>query len=256
MGEFAKKRVRLSDLGSRVSKLVCHCDVTDPMSGFFVVDSHFFRASVPHLTGAGFKLLVDILASSPTPPRVAEVPYRFRNRLAGESKLDVNVELEYLFLIVDKMVGRYLPARFVVFVAVGSLGLLIHLSILGIFHFFNAAAFSTGQMVATLSAMMFNFFLNNLVTFRDRRLKGIALLRGIVVFYAACSMGVLINLSFAHRLFSVGLPWYLAGISGVAITSFWNYGVNTIVTWRRTRGSYGPAPAAAPAVELATTNAA
>ena len=171
MGEFAKKRVRLSDLGSRVSKLVCHCDVTDPMSGFFVVDSRFFRASVPHLTGAGFKLLVDILASSPTPPRVAEVPYRFRNRLAGESKLDVNVELEYLFLIVDKMVGRYLPARFVVFVAVGSLGLLIHLSILGIFHLFDAAAFSTGQVVATLSAMMFNFFLNNLVTFRELRCK-------------------------------------------------------------------------------------
>ena len=116
----------------------------------------------------------------------------------------MNVELEYLFLIVDKMVGRYLPARFVVFVAVGSLGLLIHLSILGIFHLFDAAAFSTGQMVATLSAMMFNFFLNNLVTFRDRRLKGIALLRGIVVFYAACSMGVLINLSFAHRLFVCG----------------------------------------------------
>jgi dolichol-phosphate mannosyltransferase len=256
MGEFAKKRVRLSDLGSRVSKLVCHCDVTDPMSGFFVVDSRFFRASVPHLTGAGFKLLVDILASSPTPPRVAEVPYRFRNRLAGESKLDVNVELEYLFLIVDKMVGRYLPARFVVFVAVGSLGLLIHLSILGIFHLFDAAAFSTGQMVATLSAMMFNFFLNNLVTFRDRRLKGIALLRGIVVFYAACSMGVLINLSFAHRLFSAGLPWYLAGISGVAVTSFWNYGVNTIVTWRRTRGFYGSAPAAEPAAKLPATNAA
>jgi dolichol-phosphate mannosyltransferase len=173
MGEFAKKRVRLSDLGSRVSKLVCHCDVTDPMSGFFLVDSEFFRASVPRLTGAGFKLLVDILASSPARPRVAEVPYRFRNRLAGESKLDVNVELEYLFLIVDKIVGRYLPARFVVFVGVGSLGLLIHLSILGIFHLFDAAAFALGQVVATLTAMMFNFFLNNVVTFRDRRLKGI-----------------------------------------------------------------------------------
>ncbi len=190
MGEFAEKRVRLSDLGSRVSKLVCHCDVTDPMSGFFVVDSEFFRASVPRLTGAGFKLLVDILASSPTPPRVAEVPYRFRNRLAGESKLDVNVELEYLFLIVDKIVGRYLPTRFVFFVAVGSLGLLIHLSVLGIFHLFDAAAFSLGQVVATLSAMMFNFFLNNLVTFRDRRLKGMALLRGMVIFCAACSIGV------------------------------------------------------------------
>ena len=256
MGEFAEKRVRLSDLGSRVSKLVCHCDVTDPMSGFFVVGSEFFRASVPRLTGAGFKLLVDILASSPTRPRLGEVPYRFRNRLAGESKLDVNVELEYLFLIVDKIVGRYLPARFVVFVGVGSLGLLIHLSILGIFHLFDAPAFALGQVVATLSAMMFNFFLNNLVTFRDRRLKGLALLRGMVIFYAACSMGVLINLSFAHRLYAAGLPWYLAGLSGVTISSFWNYGVNTIVTWRRARGFYESASAAEPAVELVTPNAA
>jgi dolichol-phosphate mannosyltransferase len=241
MGEFARKRVRLSDLGSRVSRLVCHCDVTDPMSGFFIVDSRFFRASAPRLTGTGFKLLVDILASSPRPPRIAEVPYRFRNRLAGESKLDVNVELEYLFLIVDKLVGRYLPTRFVLFLGVGSLGLLIHLSILGMFHTLAPAAFAFGQVVATLSAMMFNFFLNNLVTFRDRRLKGMALLRGLFVFYSACTLGVLINLSFADRLFAVGLPWYFAGICGVAITSVWNYGVNTIVTWRRTRESTGEA---------------
>ena len=256
MGEFAKKRVRLSDIGSRVSKLVCHCDVTDPMSGFFIVDSEFFRASVPRLTGAGFKLLVDILASSPTPPRAAEVPYRFRNRLAGESKLDVNVELEYLFLIVDKIVGRYIPTRFLFFVGVGSLGLLVHLSILSTFHLFDAAAFSLGQVVATLSAMMFNFFLNNLITFRDRRLKGVALLRGIVIFCTACSIGVLINLSFAQRLLSAGLPWYFAGLSGLAISSFWNYGVNAIVTWRRTREFYESAPAAVAAAKLTTRNAA
>jgi dolichol-phosphate mannosyltransferase len=256
MGEFTEKRVRLSDLGSRVSKLVCHCDVTDPMSGFFVVDSRFFRASVPRLTGAGFKLLVDILASSPTPPRAAEVPYRFRNRLTGESKLDVNVELEYLFLIVDKIVGRYVPTRFVFFVGVGSLGLLVHLAILSTFHLFDAAAFSLGQVTATLSAMMFNFFLNNLVTFRDRRLRGVALLRGIVIFCIACSVGVLINLSFAQRLLSAGLPWYFAGLSGLAISSFWNYGVNAIVTWRRSREFYEAAPAAATAAKLATRNAA
>jgi dolichol-phosphate mannosyltransferase len=243
MGDFAKERVRLSDLGSRVSKLVCNCNVTDPMSGFFIVDSQFFRASVSRLTGAGFKILVDILASSPTPPRIAEVPYRFRNRVAGESKLDVNVELEYLFLIIDKFVGRFLPTRFVLFVCVGSVGFLIHLSTLGIFHLFNAAAFASGQVVATLSAMMFNFFLNNVVTFRDRRLKGNALLRGLLIFYSACTLGVLINLSFADRLLAAGLPWYLAGLSGLAISSVWNYGVNTIVTWRRIRESNKPAPA-------------
>jgi dolichol-phosphate mannosyltransferase len=242
MGEFAQKRVRLSDLGSRVSRLVCNCEVTDPMSGFFVVDSNFFRTAVPRLTGTGFKLLVDILASSPNAPRIAEVPYRFRKRLTGESKLDVNVELEYLFLILDKMVGRYLPTRFVLFVAVGSLGLLIHLSILGLFHFLDKAAFSQGQVVATLSAMMFNFFLNNVVTFRDRRLKGWALAQGLATFSAACTLGLLINLSFADRLLAAGLPWYVAGLSGVAISSFWNYGVNTIVTWRRNRERYCIAP--------------
>ena len=253
MGEFAKERVRLSDLGSRVSRLVCNCDVTDPMSGFFVVDSQFFRAAVPRLTGTGFKLLVDILASSPHPPRIAEVPYRFRKRLTGESKLDVNVELEYLFLILDKMVGRYLPTRFVLFVAVGSLGLLIHLSILGLFHFFDTAAFSQGQIVATLGAMMFNFFLNNAVTFRDRRLKGSALVRGLATFFAACTLGVLINLSFADRLLAAGLPWYLAGLSGVAISSFWNYGVNTIVTWRRNRERYCLSPDLVPETAIPAT---
>jgi len=51
----------------------------------------------------------------------------------------------------------------------------------------------------------------------------------------------LINLSFADRLLAAGLPWYLAGLSGLAISSVWNYGVNTIVTWRRTRESNSPA---------------
>jgi dolichol-phosphate mannosyltransferase len=251
MGEFARERVRLSNLGLRVSKLVCNCDVTDPMSGFFVVNSRFFRILAPHLTGAGFKLLVDILASSPTPPRIGEVPYRFRKRVAGESKLDVNVELEYLFLIIDKMVGAYLPTRFVLFVGVGSLGLLLHLAILGAFHLFSSAAFSVGQVVATLCAMMFNYFVNNLVTFRDRRLKGMALLRGLAMFYAFCTLGVLINLSFADRLFAAGLPWYVAGLSGVAISSIWNYGVNAVVTWRRNQEPYQTAAAAADAIHPA-----
>jgi dolichol-phosphate mannosyltransferase len=251
MGEFAKERVRLSDLGSRVSKLVCHCDVTDPMSGFFVVDSRFFRQSVAHLTGTGFKILVDILASSPTPAKIAEVPYRFRNRVNGESKLDANVGLEYLYLIVDKIVGRYVPTRFVLFLCVGFLGLLLHLSILGIFHLVNAAEFSLGQVTATLVAMMFNFSLNNVVTFRDRRLKGMKLVQGLLVFYAACTVGLLINLGFADRLLSAGLPWYVAGVCGLAISSVWNYGVNTIVTWRRTikSASHRARPAVWGAVE-------
>jgi dolichol-phosphate mannosyltransferase len=83
--------------------------------------------------------------------------------------------------------------------------------------------------------MTFNFLLNNIVTFRDRRLKGWRMLTGLLTFYVACSLGALINVSFAQNLLRAGFPWYLAGLSGIAISSVWNYGVNTVLTWRRER---------------------
>lgn len=235
MGEFSRGRVWLSNLGNRVSRLVCHCDISDAMSGFFVIDRHFFQEIVHRLTGSGFKILVDILASSRRPVRVAEVPYRFRNRARGESKLDVNVELEYLFLLIDKMIGNYVPTRFVLFVLVGSLGMMIHLSTLALLYAVAKESFIVAQTAATVAAMTFNFLLNNIVTFRDRRLRGWRLLTGLLTFYGACSLGALMNVSFAEFLHRQAIPWYVAGVSGTAISSVWNYGVNTILTWRRSR---------------------
>ncbi len=235
MGDFAKERVRLSDMGTKVSRIVCRCDVSDPMSGFFIVNAEFFRRLVPKLTGTGFKILVDILASSPVTPRVGEVPFRFRTRQVGESKLDVNVELEYLFLIVDKLIGRWVPTRFVLFTVVGCFGLLVHIAILAPIYLHHRHHFPQAQLIATLGAMLFNFLVNNVVTFRDRRLKGSRLLIGFVKFLIACSFGAAINIAFATMLMNRGIPWYLAGLTGIAISSVWNYGVNAVLTWRRVR---------------------
>jgi dolichol-phosphate mannosyltransferase len=235
MGEFAKERVKLSEMGSKISKLVCRCDVSDPMSGFFAVEARFFRALVPSLTGSGFKILVDILASSPTPPRVGEVPYRFRTRQLGESKLDVNVQLEYIFLVIDKLVGKWMPTRFALFLLVGALGVLIHLAVLAPLYLNHRHHFPQAQLIATAAAMTFNFLLNNAVTFRDRRLKGWRMLAGLLTFYAACSLGAVVNVAFANLLVGQGVPWYLSGVAGTAISSVWNYGVNTVITWRRSR---------------------
>jgi len=235
MGEFARKRVWLSDLGTRISKLVCRCDVSDAMSGFFLVDRAYFQQVVPRLTGAGFKILVDLLSSSPSSPRLREVPYRFRNRQQGESKLDINVELEYLYLLVDKLIGRWVPTRFVIYVLVGSLGLMVHLGVLALLYYRGHADFTISQVTATFTAMTFNFLLNNVVTFRDRRLRGWRIVTGLLTFYLACSLGALMNVSLAKFLLGSHVAWYLAGILGMATSSVWNYGVNTILTWRRNR---------------------
>jgi dolichol-phosphate mannosyltransferase len=77
MGEFSGRRARLSSFGARISRWVCRCDISDPMSGFFMVKRSFFESIAPRLTGTGFKLLVDLLASSPAPVRVGEVPSIF-----------------------------------------------------------------------------------------------------------------------------------------------------------------------------------
>jgi dolichol-phosphate mannosyltransferase len=237
MGEFARERVWLSNFGTRISKLVCRCEVTDAMSGFFLVDRAYFQKVVPRLTGAGFKILVDLLSSSPSSPRIGEVPYHFRNRQRGESKLDLNVQLEYLYLLVDKVIGKWVPTRFVIYVLVGTLGLLVHLGALALLYYRGHVNFTLSQVAATFVAMTFNFLLNNVVTFRDRRLRGWRVVTGLLTFYLACSLGAVMNVSLAKFLLDSHVVWYLAGILGMATSSVWNYGVNTIFTWRRSRSN-------------------
>ena len=235
MGEFSPRRIWLSTAGTRISRLVCRCDISDAMSGFFVVNRLFFQQVVHRLTGTGFKILVDLLASSSKPVQLEEIPYEFRKRQRGESKLDVNVALEYLYLLLDKVIGNQIPTRFVLFVLVGSLGLVVHLSILGGLYKQLQLSFAVAQVAATLVAMTFNFLLNNVITFRDRRLRGWRIATGLLTFYFACSLGAFINVSFARNLLHAGIPWYISGIAGIAISSVWNYGVNAILTWRRAR---------------------
>jgi len=233
MGETGSRRAALSGLGSRLSRMVSKCELSDPMSGFFIVSRNFVEEVVYRLSATGFKILLDLVASAQRPVRFAEVPYRFRNRQRGVSKLDVNVGLEYLQLLLDKLIGGVVPARFVMFGLVGGLGLLVHLAVLALLYWYAGYQFVYAQAAATVAAMTFNFLINNLTTFRDRRLRGFRIVTGLAIYYLACSIGAITNLSFARFLLGAGLPWYLAGILGMAVSSVWNYGVNTIFTWRR-----------------------
>jgi len=235
MGQFARQRVLLSGLGARLSRMVCHCTLSDPMSGFFIVDRRFFEEVVHRLSALGFKILVDLVSSCRRPVRFGEVPYQFRSRQSGESKLDLNVGLEYISLLLDKLIGDVIPVRFVLFGFVGALGLVVHLTTLGLLTYAAGVAFVPAQAGATLAAMTFNFLLNNVVTFRDRRLRGWRMVRGLFEFYVACSLGALANVSLAKLLNANGFPLFAAGACGMIVSSVWNYGVNTIFTWRRAR---------------------
>lgn len=233
MGKLGPARTGLSHLGVHLSRLVTPGELSDPMSGFFLISRALLDEVAPRLSGVGFKILLDIVASARRPLRFVEIPYHFRERQHGRSKLDFNVGLEYFELLLDKLVGRAIPLRYLMFVLVGAFGILVHLTALTVLYRRSGVTFVWAQAWATLTAMTFNYVINNLTTFRDRRLRGVAMLRGLLTFYLICSAGALANISFATFLLAAGLPWWAAGIPGAVVSSLWNYGVNTVLTWRR-----------------------
>jgi len=243
MGEFDGHRVRLSHFGRRLSRTVSHTDLSDPMSGFFVVDRNFLEEVIHSASGAGFKILLDLVASSPRPVRFAEVPYTFRKRIHGASKLDILVGIEYLQLLLDKAIGNLIPPRFLIFSMVGALGLLLSIGVLYLLFSVLRMQFTMAQAITTFIAMTANFFLNNTLTYRDRRLRGRRVVSGLLTFYAACLVGAVINVRIAQFTKDAGVTWYLAGACGLAVGAVWNYGVTSITTWRQARERRSPVKA-------------
>jgi dolichol-phosphate mannosyltransferase len=233
VGQLDRTRVGISTLATRLSRFVCKAKIADPMSGFFMMRREVFECAVRKLSGQGFKILLDLLASSPEPVRIKELPYEFRARRFGESKLDTLVAWEFGMLIADKLVGHLVPVRFALFIFVGALGLVVHLAVLRVALSFPTLDFTKSQVIATLAAMTSNFFLNNLFTYRDQRLSGLRRLRGLASFYLICAVGAVGNVGIASYVFAGGQVWWLAGIAGVAVGSVWNYAVSSVFTWRR-----------------------
>ena len=228
---FGAGRERMSRLGIRLSRHVIKTTLTDPLSGFFMLKRSVFDGVVRELSGMGFKILLDILSASKTPPRVRELPFRFGSRLHGESKIDSLAVLEFGLVLAHRWFGRYVPVRFLLFATVGGLGVGVHVAILGLLYKGMEVDFYFSQATAALLTMAFNFTLNNVFTYRDRRLGGLLFFRGMLLFYLVCSVGALTNFQLAEFLFRNGLHWVLAGVSGALVGAVWNYAMNSIFTW-------------------------
>ncbi|MBW6531646.1 glycosyltransferase family 2 protein [Sphingomonas sp. RRHST34] len=243
VGEWDRRRAAMSRFATRLAGRLTRAPITDPMSGFFMLRRDAFMAALPNLSTVGFKILLDIAASTPEPLRVAEVPYTFRTRQHGESKLDSLVLWEYLQLLLDKMFGRYVPVRFISFAMVGGSGVFVHFLVLTIvleslLTFGDGAAhqgrsFAIAQGAATLVATTSNFLLNNLLTYRDQRLTGRRLWWGWLSFNLVCGIGFLANVGIAHYLYQRQNYLIVSALAGIAVTTVWNYAMSSIFTWRK-----------------------
>jgi dolichol-phosphate mannosyltransferase len=232
-GNWDAGRVRLSKLGMRLSRMLVPEELTDPMSGFFMMRRPAFEAAMRKLSGIGWKILTDLFASSPQKLRFKELPYSFRLRQAGDSKLDSLTAWSYAMLLLDKLVGHIIPVRFIAFCIVGALGVAVHFTVLTLLFHFSQMIFVAGQAIATVCTMTFNFAVNNELTYRDKRLRGVRWLGGWLSFNLACSVGALMNVGLATYVNQVSGTRYLAAMAGILVGAVWNYAVTQRLTWSR-----------------------
>ncbi len=230
-GLDSRFRRRLSATGIGLARLLTGANVNDPMSGFFLLRRDLFERLAERLNGQGFKILLDLILASPAKLNIVEVPYRFRPRAAGESKLDALVMAQFAGMLIDKALRGTVPVRFINFALVGAFGVLINLAVLEVARH-AGLSFGVSQTIGTFVAMVANFQLNNQLTYRTQRLKGRRVWRGLALFMVVCGLGAIANIGIARALYAEDAGGILAGTAGAAVGVVWNYAVSATLVWR------------------------
>jgi dolichol-phosphate mannosyltransferase len=230
---FSANRARISRWSAELSRRFLKVDLTDPMSGFFMLRRAIVEELAPSLSSQGFKILLDIVATARGALRVAELPFVFRERLHGESKLDSRIALDFVALLISKLTDDAVSFRFLLFCMVGLTGVGIHMAaLLTTLDIWPELRFSVAQTIATVCAIAWNFTLNNAFTYRDQRLVGWSFFTGLLRFEIICAVGAMSNVGVATWIYEQNTRWWIAGLGGALMGAVWNYVVSAAFVWK------------------------
>lgn len=199
--------------------------VSDTQSGFFV-----FRRQVidgVSLDVRGFTALVEVLGKGKF-QRTVEVPYTFRKRAAGESKLGTLEILRYVGQLL-----RLSEYRVFKFMGVGAIGLGVNNALLWalVTHLGYAPLFSS--VVSIEVSILSNFVFNHLWTFRTRGATPWPVI--LAKYHASVAIGAAVNFATLALLHGAGVQLLLANTVGVFLGFVSNYLLSEVVVWRYRR---------------------
>lgn len=225
-------RIWLSRTGTKVAQAFVPVPVSDPMSGFFAFRRKKLLQILAKVDPLGFKVLFDILLLGGHQIRISEIPYHFRNRHAGSSKLDGRIQWDFLIQIIYHLLKQLVPHDLISFILVGASGAIVELTMLGLGVAIGAPN-GPMQTAAIGAATTWNFLLNHCLTFH-RHLKINADLAIKFVLYAtAVAIGIIVDISAAtismQKLYATEL---LASILGVCADTIWRFAVAKAIIWR------------------------
>jgi dolichol-phosphate mannosyltransferase len=236
---LSKGAVKIAKYGLPIRK-----EVEDPMSGFFALKRHIIENIT--IDSAGYKILLEILVKA-SEARVKEVPYTFKDRKAGHSKLDKHVIFEYIKAVYNlyrygqksprretkqKGIERRRSVLFLSkagrFYTVGASGLLLNYMVSVLLA--NNPTISSGYLQSTIVGIIVsnisNFLLNKFWTFEDRDFSLRRTLRQYALFAGISSGGAAIQLGSLYLFMGSELSYEVSLITAVALASVSNFLLN------------------------------
>lgn len=209
-----------------------YAQLTDYMSGFFALRVESVLPMIRAVDVNGFKFLYELLAVSKGKLHIAEIPLTFQPRNYGQSKLDLAIFWDFLISILHSLSLRVLPRRAISFGLVGISGVAVQLLINQLLMVIGGMSFSQALPVAVISAASSNYLINNALTFRFQRLKGLALLRGLLKYLLVASLPVLANVGLASAFYSfIARDTLWAQLAGILVVFVWNYAASSRFVW-------------------------
>jgi dolichol-phosphate mannosyltransferase len=223
-------RNNLSVYGNRLINLYLRMRLTDPLTGFFATTRALFLQSIPRMQADGFKVFFDLIYYN-RKAAIKELPLDFRARQHGSSKLQLYVIWLLLCDMISKLSRGLAPPRLVSFVGVGLIGSSVHFSVL--YASLSAGAvFWVSQAIATVMAMIFNFTLNNILTYTDHRLVGSSFYKGLLLYSFIASFGIVANVSTAQLTYELfQFHTFLAACMGILIDIVWRFVISNRLIW-------------------------
>jgi len=251
-GDWAASRRFVSWVATFIARVVLRVGVSDPMSGYFAITRRTYERGAPGINPRGFKILLEFIGRDRT-LRVVEVPFEFRNRIHGETKLNRSVIRSYLLAVAELRLGRQVDPAFLLYVLVGVVGLAVNSIVFSVAEALGVPQFTTGLnealdpiygsfVLSVFVSIVVVFILNNEFTFWEQRYAGWKLLPAFVVFTGMSIIGTLVHVGVFSYLQDVGFLLSLLGdagartvhnLLGALVALIVNWYLNTTYLWRR-----------------------
>ena len=206
--------------------------LSDFMSGCIVLRRKSCLNYLEKIDVNGFKFLYELLSISNGILKASEIPLSFQSRKEGTSKFDIAIAWDFLVSLLHTFLKRIIPRKAVSFGLVGSTGIIVQLittyTLMSIFGLNFQRALVFGVVCAASS----NFLINNLLTFRNKRLKNRKFILGLFKFLLISSLPIIANVGLATSFYSLVFSNTLVSqLAGIIIVFIWNYAASSRFVW-------------------------